>query len=73
MRRCSHLAEGFYRKALNLRRAALGDGSPVVAESLDNRGAALFNLGQLEESAKLRLEAVAIFEATLGAVRQFGT
>jgi tetratricopeptide (TPR) repeat protein len=54
-------AEPFFRRALALRRKANGDGSLSGAETLDNLGAVLFQQGHLEDCARLRAEAIAIY------------
>jgi len=59
-------ASGHYRRALELRRAALGPAHPDVASTLANLGNALHALDRFDEALAAYDESLALREATLG-------
>ena len=59
-------AIGHYRRALELRRAALGPSHPDVASTLTNLGNALHDMDRFDEALATYYEALALREATLG-------
>jgi tetratricopeptide (TPR) repeat protein len=59
-------AEHHFRRALELRREALGDGAPEVAISMNNLAAALSEQGRFAEAEPLMREALAVHRAVQG-------